>query len=65
VAVPVRARDGQVVAAVGIGGPRVRLTPERLAEVAKTLPAHAARISQRLGGKPRSRVAIQRREERR
>ena len=65
VAVPVRARGGQVVAAVGIGGPRVRLTPERLAEVAKTLPAHAARISQRLGGKPRSRVAIQRREERR
>ena len=49
VAVPVRARDGQVVAALGVGGPRVRLDPERLADIAKTLPEHAARISARLG----------------
>jgi IclR family acetate operon transcriptional repressor len=49
VAVPVHTRDGQVVASVGIGGPRVRLDPERLAAIAKTLPSHAARISARLG----------------
>jgi len=49
VAVPVHGREGQVVAAVGIGGPRVRLGPERLTAIAKTLPQHAARISERLG----------------
>jgi DNA-binding IclR family transcriptional regulator len=65
VAVPVYARDGQVVAALGIGGPRVRLDPERLAAIAKTLPSHAARISERLGGRPLSPAAILRREERR
>lgn len=53
VAVPVYARDGRVVAAAGIGGPRVRLDPERLAVIAKTLPSHAARISERLGAAPR------------
>jgi DNA-binding IclR family transcriptional regulator len=52
VAVPVRARDGQVVAALGIGGPRVRLDPERLAAIARTLPEHAERISERLGARP-------------
>jgi DNA-binding IclR family transcriptional regulator len=65
VAVPVVARDGQVVAAVGIGGPRVRLDPERLAAIAKTLPRHAARISERLGALPLSPAAILRKEERR
>jgi DNA-binding IclR family transcriptional regulator len=65
VAVPVLARDGQVVAAVGIGGPRLRLDPERLAAIAKTLPQHAARISERLGALPLSPAAILRREERR
>ncbi len=49
VAVPVHGRDGLVVAAVGIGGPRVRLDPERLTAIARTLPPHAARISERLG----------------
>jgi DNA-binding IclR family transcriptional regulator len=52
VAVPVRARDGQVVAALGVGGPRLRLDPARLEEIAKALPAHAARISERLGARP-------------
>jgi DNA-binding IclR family transcriptional regulator len=65
VAVPVHARDGQVVAALGIGGPRVRLDPERLTAIAKALPSHAARISERLGATPVSPAAPTRREERR
>ena len=65
VSVPVHARDGQVVAAVGIGGPRVRLDLERLAAIAKTLPAHALRISERLGATPLSPAAHARSEERR
>jgi IclR family transcriptional regulator, acetate operon repressor len=65
VAVPVRARDGQVVAAMGIGGPRVRLDPARLATIAKTLPSHAARISERLGAVSLSPAATIQREERR
>jgi DNA-binding IclR family transcriptional regulator len=65
VAVPVLARDGQVVAAVGIGGPRVRLDAERLAAIARTLPQHAARISERLGSRPLSPAASAAREERR
>ncbi len=52
VAVPVRAQGGRVVAALSIGGPRLRLHPERLAEVAQLLPAPAARISERLGFRP-------------
>ena len=52
VAVPVRAQGGRVVAALSIGGPRLRLSPERLVEVAKLLPAPAARISERLGFRP-------------
>jgi DNA-binding IclR family transcriptional regulator len=65
VAVPVHARDGHVVAALGIGGPRLRLDPERLAAIAKTLPQHAAKISERLGALPLSPAALVRREERR
>ena len=52
VAVAVRAQGGRVVAALSIGGPRLRLSPERLVEVAKLLPAPAARISARLGFRP-------------
>ena len=52
VAVPVRTQGGRVVAALSIGGPRLRLSPERLVEVAKLLPAPAARISERLGFRP-------------
>jgi DNA-binding IclR family transcriptional regulator len=65
VAVPVHARDGQVVAAVGIDGPRVRLDPERLAAIARTLPPYAARISERLGGSLASPASTSTREERR
>ena len=65
VAVPVHSRGGQVVAAIGIGGPRVRLDPERLGAIAKTLPPFAARISQRLGAAPPSPASISTREERR
>jgi IclR family transcriptional regulator, acetate operon repressor len=54
VAVPVRAQGGRVVAALSIGGPRLRLSPERLVEVAKLLPAPAGRISERLGFRPES-----------
>ena len=49
VAVPVRAQGGRVVAALGIGGPRLRLGPERLPELAKLLAPAAVRISERLG----------------
>jgi DNA-binding IclR family transcriptional regulator len=49
VAVPVRAQGGHVVAALSIGGPRLRLGPDRLAEIAKILPPPALRISERLG----------------
>ena len=52
VAVAVRAQGGRVVAALSIGGPRLRLSPERLLEVGKLLPAPAARISERLGYQP-------------
>jgi DNA-binding IclR family transcriptional regulator len=50
--VPVRAQGGRVVAASGIGGPRLRLSPERLAEMAKPMIEAAARISERLGHRP-------------
>jgi DNA-binding IclR family transcriptional regulator len=52
VAVPVHAPDGRVVASLGVGGPRVRLDPGRLAAIARTLPEHAARITARLGAPP-------------
>jgi IclR family acetate operon transcriptional repressor len=52
VAVPIRAQGGRVVAALCIGGPRLRLGAERLVEVARLLPAPAARISERLGFRP-------------
>jgi DNA-binding IclR family transcriptional regulator len=54
VAVPIRARDGHVVAALGIGGPRVRLDTDRLDEVAGLLQAQARLVSGRLGAKPLS-----------
>ena len=49
VAVPVRAQGGRVVAALGIGGPRLRLGPERLPSSRSSLAPAAARISERLG----------------
>ena len=49
VGAPVYAADGRVVAAISVGGPRVRLTPETVAKVACRLPLAAARVSERLG----------------
>jgi DNA-binding IclR family transcriptional regulator len=49
VGAPVRAAGGRVVAALGIGGPRTRLTPRRVAELARQLPPAADRVSARLG----------------
>jgi DNA-binding IclR family transcriptional regulator len=46
---PVRSAEGRVVAAISVGGPRVRLTPETVATIARRLPAAAAQISERLG----------------
>jgi DNA-binding IclR family transcriptional regulator len=65
VAVPVRAADGHVVAALGVGGPRVRLDPSRLRAIARILPSHAARISERLGGRTLPPGATIRRKDRR
>lgn len=49
---PVWDHDRQVVAAVSINGPSVRLTPERISEIAGLVKATAARISERLGFRP-------------
>lgn len=48
-AAPVRTAAGDVVAAVSVGGPRTRLTHDRVAEIAGRLPGVAARVSERLG----------------
>ena len=63
VAVPVRGRDGRVVAALGVDGPRARLRPGDLTDIAKTLPAYAARISGRLGARLLGPAPPARREE--
>jgi DNA-binding IclR family transcriptional regulator len=52
VAVPVRAQGGRVVAALGLGGPRLRIGPERLLEMARPMLEGAMRISERLGHRP-------------
>lgn len=49
VGVPVRSMHGDVVAALSVGGPRARLTPERVQSIARRLPSAAARVSERLG----------------
>jgi DNA-binding IclR family transcriptional regulator len=49
VGAPVYAADGRVAAAISVGGPRVRLTPDAIARVARRLPLAAARVSARLG----------------
>lgn len=46
---PVRDHSGRVVAAVGIGGPVTRITPERTEELATLVMAAAAGLSRRLG----------------
>jgi IclR family acetate operon transcriptional repressor len=51
VAAPVRNHDGQVMAAVSIGGPATRLNAERLPQVINAVVQAGTRISQRLGFK--------------
>ena len=46
---PVRDHSGRVVAALGIGGPVTRITPERVDELAGLVIAAAAGLSRRLG----------------
>jgi DNA-binding IclR family transcriptional regulator len=58
VGVPVRDASGQVVAAISVGGPKSRLTPEAVAAVGRRLPAAAARIEARLGYQPLSQKAV-------
>jgi DNA-binding IclR family transcriptional regulator len=49
VGAPVRAADGSVVAAISLGGPKVRLTSEEVTAYTRRLPAAAGRIAARLG----------------
>ena len=53
VGAPVHAADGTVVAAVSVGGPRTRLTADRIAEGARLVRSAAARISRTLGYRER------------
>jgi DNA-binding IclR family transcriptional regulator len=46
---PVRNHDGEVVAAVSLGGPSTRFTESRLPRLIKLVREAAARVSQRLG----------------
>jgi DNA-binding IclR family transcriptional regulator len=48
-AAPIFNHQGRAVAAICVGGPAVRLPPERLAELAQPVRQAAARISDRLG----------------
>jgi len=49
VGVPIRSASGDVVAALSVGGPRMRLTAERVSALGARLPAAAARVSELLG----------------
>lgn len=49
VAAPVRGAGGEVVAALSISGPTIRLTPERTKELAPLLVDQARALSKRLG----------------
>lgn len=55
VGAPVHSAEGRVVAAISVGGPRVRLTPETVTAIARRLPAAASQISERLGFRPPTR----------
>jgi IclR family transcriptional regulator, acetate operon repressor len=58
VAAPICGADGRVVAALSVGGPKARLTAERVAEIARLLPASVARVAQRLGYREDNRPAL-------
>jgi DNA-binding IclR family transcriptional regulator len=45
----VRNHDGKVIAAISLGGPSVRITPDRVPEIGALVAAAAARISVQLG----------------
>jgi IclR family acetate operon transcriptional repressor len=49
IAVPVRGAGGEVVAALSISGPTVRMTPARIAELKPVLSEEARNLSRRLG----------------
>lgn len=57
VGAPVRDASGRVVAAVSVGGPRARLGPPAVTDIAHRLQRAAAAISQRLGYRPQERRA--------
>jgi DNA-binding IclR family transcriptional regulator len=52
VAAPVRSAGGTVVAALSVGGPRSRLTPAYVADIARKLKLAGDSVSERLGWKP-------------
>jgi DNA-binding IclR family transcriptional regulator len=52
IAAPVQRHDGQVVAAIGVGGPSSRLDASRIPDVVELVKASAAQISQDLGFRP-------------
>ncbi|MFF4717189.1 IclR family transcriptional regulator [Streptomyces eurythermus] len=49
VAAPVRAHDGEVIAAISVSGPVYRLDADRLPEVARRTAAAGAELSRRMG----------------
>jgi len=51
VGAPIRDRTGQVIAALSMGGPAVRISPEKLPAIAQAVRETADRISQDLGWK--------------
>ena len=48
-AAPVRGPTGDVIAALSLSGPTMRLTPERIAELRPVLVNEAHALSERLG----------------
>jgi DNA-binding IclR family transcriptional regulator len=49
---PVHDHNGQVIAAISVGGPKNRMPADRIAEIATLVKAAAERISKQLGHKP-------------
>ncbi len=49
---PVHDHNGQVIAAISVGGPKNRMPADRIAEIAALVKAAAERISKQLGHKP-------------
>ncbi len=49
VGAPIWNHDGEVAGAISLGGPAIRLTSSRLADVSRLVIAAARRISSRLG----------------